>query len=118
MIQVQVLRGQSKQIEAFTIKGHAESGPAGYDLVCAGVSSVSFGAVNAVEALCGFQLEIDQGKSGGFLHCRIPGGIDGDCRHKAELLLEGMMIALRTIEISYGKYIKINDQGGGSHVET
>jgi len=70
--------------------------------------------VNAVEALCGFQLLIDQGKNGGYLNCRFPEGIEQTRREKAGLLLEGMLIALRTIEMSYGKYIKINDQGGGS----
>lgn len=107
MIQVKVSRDQKGRIDAFTIKGHAESGPAGYDLVCAGVSSVSFGAVNAVEALCGFQLIVNQAENGGYLHCQFPDGIEDKNREKAELLLEGMIIALKTIETSYSKYIKI-----------
>jgi uncharacterized protein len=107
MIQVKVSRDQERRIKAFTIKGHADSGPKGFDLICAGVSSVSFGAVNAVEGLCGFQLIVDQAEDGGYLHCQFPEGIDGSVRQKAELLLEGMIIALKTIETSYSKHIKI-----------
>jgi len=118
MIQVKVTRNRNGHIDAFTISGHAGAGPAGFDLVCAGVSSVSFGAVNAVEALCGFSLLIDQNSNGGYLSGRLPDGLEAGKRKKAELLLEGMIIALRTIEMSYGKYIKVNDEGGVFHVET
>lgn len=42
MIKITVYR-DNNQIKTFELSGHAESGPYGYDLVCAGVSAVSFG---------------------------------------------------------------------------
>src|SRR5699024_5743340 len=55
------------ELTGFELSGHAESGPYGYDLVCAGVSAVSFGAINAVMELCNVDLSITQGRSGGYL---------------------------------------------------
>ncbi len=48
MIQILVTRNEHGHVSAFEISGHAESGPYGHDLVCAAVSAVSFGSVNAV----------------------------------------------------------------------
>ena len=41
------------------------------DIVCAGASAVSFGAINAIHELTGITPEIEQGEEG-FLNCRLP----------------------------------------------
>ncbi|WP_226036545.1 ribosomal-processing cysteine protease Prp [Aquibacillus saliphilus] len=107
MIKVIVYRN-NKGINAFELSGHAESGPAGHDLVCAGVSAVSFGAVNAVIKLCEIEPIIDQGGEGGYLRVELPEELDNDTRTKAEWLLEGMLVSLDTIELDYGQYISIS----------
>src|SRR5699024_11963242 len=71
MIQVTVAE-KNNEISAFTISGHANSGPYGYDLVCAAVSAVTFGAVNAVLELAKINLEIDQAGEGGYLAVNLP----------------------------------------------
>lgn len=93
------------QVLSFELKGHADSGPYGYDLVCAAVSAVTFGALNAIEALTDTSLGIEQASSGGYLKASCQAE---EATH-AQLLLEGMLIALRTIEDSYGEHIKIID---------
>lgn len=42
MIKVSVVRNQQKQIVSFEMSGHADAGPHGQDIVCAGASAVSF----------------------------------------------------------------------------
>lgn len=108
MIDVTIKRKQ-KQIEEITISGHAGSGPAGYDLVCAGVSAVSFGSINAVYRLCDLKLLIDQHGEGGYLHIAIPKDISEWQWEKAQLLLEGMIVSLEAIEKEYGTYIQIKN---------
>ncbi|MFC3039270.1 ribosomal-processing cysteine protease Prp [Virgibacillus xinjiangensis] len=108
MIQVTVFRSNN-QIEAFELSGHADSGPYGYDLVCAGVSAVSIGTVNAVMELCEADLEIEQGGEGGYLHVKIPESLNETIREKAGLLFEGMLISLRSIEAEYSQFIKIKN---------
>lgn len=110
MIKVIIKRRADHSIHSFELSGHAESGPHGHDLVCAGVSAVSFGAVNAIYALCQTKLKIEQGKQGGFLRCVVPDYIDQDTNEKVQLLLEGMLVSLQTIENDYGKYIQITQK--------
>lgn len=108
MIRVTVRR-KDKNIQSFEISGHAESGPYGYDLVCAGVSAVSFGAVNAVLELSDVNLEIEQSGEGGYLMVAFPEMHDNKTSEKAQLLFEGMLVSLKTIEIEYGKFIRITE---------
>ncbi|CDQ39443.1 MULTISPECIES: ribosomal-processing cysteine protease Prp [Virgibacillus] len=106
MIVITVIR-ENEQITAFELSGHAESGPYGYDLVCAGVSAVSIGAVNAVMDLCDTDLVIRQGNDGGYLHVTIPTSVSDEKMEKIQLLFEGMLISLSSIEQEYSKFIKI-----------
>ncbi|MFC4558945.1 ribosomal-processing cysteine protease Prp [Virgibacillus kekensis] len=106
MIKVTVYR-KGNLISNFELSGHAESGPYGYDLVCAGVSAVSFGAVNAVMELCESELEVEQGSQGGYLRVFIPDDIDQITMDKIQLLFEGMLVSLKTIEQEYSEFISI-----------
>lgn len=109
MIIVTVFR-KNKQIIAFELSGHAQSGPYGYDLVCAGVSAVSFGAVNAMIQLCEIDLKIKQKNEGGYLHVLLPDSMDVAIMEKTQLLLEGMLISLQTIEREYHQFITIESK--------
>ena len=113
MIQVKVECDEHKQLRSVRISGHADSGPYGYDLVCAGVSAVTFGAVNAIEELCQVELDIEQAEDGGYLHCSVPDSFRTQPNEHVYVLLEGMISSLKTIEASYSEHIQVNDQGGG-----
>ncbi|WP_085509004.1 ribosomal-processing cysteine protease Prp [Thalassobacillus devorans] len=109
MIKVLIYR-RDNEMNGFEISGHAESGPFGNDLVCAAVSAVSFGAVNAVMELCGVEPAIDQGGEGGFLKVMLPEDLEAETESKAKLLLEGMLVSLQTIERDYNQYISITER--------
>lgn len=109
MINVTIYR-LDDQITAFEIAGHAESGPYGYDLVCAAVSAITFGAVNAIIQLCDMELKINQENEGGYLHVQLPDSIKNVAMEKAQILLKGMLISLETIERDYGKFILIRSK--------
>ncbi|HET7522409.1 MAG TPA: ribosomal-processing cysteine protease Prp [Bacillales bacterium] len=114
MVTVEIER-QNNQIVSFMLSGHANSGPYGHDLVCAGVSAVSIGTENAVEVLCGVRLITEQADDGGFLRCTVPGDLDEETEKNVQLLLEGMVVSVRAIVRKYGKYIQLKDQGGERH---
>ncbi|MED3562188.1 ribosomal-processing cysteine protease Prp [Bacillus xiapuensis] len=105
MIGITIDRNYSGEIQSFEISGHAFFADRGKDIVCAGVSAVSVGAINAVHALTGVTPVIEQGN--GFLRCVIPDHLSADIHEKIQILLEGMVISLRTIEEEYGTHIKI-----------
>ncbi|WP_419956046.1 ribosomal-processing cysteine protease Prp [Neobacillus niacini] len=105
MISIKINRSESDSIQSFTISGHAFFADRGKDIVCAGASAVSIGAINAVHALTGVTPLIEQGD--GFLRCVVPDKLPEGTHEKVQLLLEGMIISLQTIEEEYGEHIKI-----------
>ncbi len=109
MIQVTVKRN-GQYIQLIELTGHAESGPYGYDLVCAGVSAVSIGTVNAVMELTDIDINVEQGREGGYLLVTIPEMLHGKDMEKAQLLFEGMLVSLKSIENDYGNFIYIQDE--------
>ncbi|WP_100373622.1 ribosomal-processing cysteine protease Prp [Bacillus sp. FJAT-45037] len=107
MITVLVKRNANQTIKSFTMSGHADSGPHGHDLVCAGASAISFGSVNAIAALCSVELDVDMEEEGGFLRCHVPTGLDDMTFEKVQLLLEGMVVSLQSMAEEYSAYIEI-----------
>jgi uncharacterized protein YsxB (DUF464 family) len=105
MIEITITRNKTGNIQSFEISGHAFFAERGNDIVCAGVSAVSVGAINAVHALTGITPEIAQ--ESGLLHCVLPESLPADTSEKVYLLLEGMVVSLQTIEEQYGQNIKM-----------
>ncbi|SDD23665.1 hypothetical protein SAMN02799630_02948 [Paenibacillus sp. UNCCL117] len=108
MIRIKISRGADGRIVRFQVDGHAQYDERGKDIVCAGVSAVTVGTVNAVEALTGVQLNARM--KHGLLSADIPAQTDADTEHKMQLLLEGMVVMLQSIQQSYGAYITMQDQ--------
>ena len=81
-----------------SIKGHAEFADYGKDLICASVSSIAFGLMNALDEITGVKItELND-------HIEI---INGSGSPKANDFMELALIQLKTIEESYGEFIKV-----------
>ncbi|MDW0118095.1 ribosomal-processing cysteine protease Prp [Sporosarcina thermotolerans] len=104
MIKIIIDEKQSGRISSFEMKGHADFAEHGKDLVCAGASAVSFGAVNAVIALTGITPDIEQGSDGGYLKVVFPETEKDD---EIQLIVRAMIVSLQTIEQDYGQHIKL-----------
>lgn len=105
MITVTITKQQSGRIHSFEMSGHANFAEHGKDLVCAGASAVSFGAVNAIIAITGVTPEISQGSDGGYLCVTFPEIPEKE--HDMQLIAQAMIVSLETIERDYGQHIKI-----------
>lgn len=106
MINITINRKKTGSIQSFIMDGHALYADHGQDMVCAGASAVSFGTINAVHELTGVTPEIEQGEDG-FLKCVIPENLPESVQEKIQVLLEGMVVSLQTIEEQYGEHIKL-----------
>jgi len=116
MIRVAIDRNEDGTIRGFTLRGHAEYGEPGQDIVCAGVSAVTFGTVNAVEALLKVELACEDDQAAGLFKAEVPVVSDPTAADRLQLLLESMVVMLESIEESYGDYIRITrTQGGMRH---
>lgn len=93
----------SGRISSFEMTGHADFAEHGKDLVCAGASAVSFGAVNAIIALTGITPDIDMG-SDGYLKVVLP---ETEKDTEIQLIVRAMIVSLQTIEQDYGQHINL-----------
>ncbi|PGC29169.1 ribosomal-processing cysteine protease Prp [Bacillus pseudomycoides] len=107
MIKITISRTKLGSIQSFKMTGHADYAPHGQDLVCAATTAVVFGSINAVEVLCNVQATIELGSDGGFLTYELSNDLDTHTAEKAQTLLEGLVVSLKTIELDYGKYIRL-----------
>lgn len=107
MITITLVRNAQRAIIRFTVSGHAFYNEPGKDIVCAGVSAVTIGAVNAIEKLTG--LVPDAISESGLLKAETPQSNDPMRNDQVQLLLEGMVAALESIVESYGKYVIIKE---------
>lgn len=107
MITITIVRDDRRAIMRFTVTGHAFYNDPGKDIVCAGVSAITIGAINAIEKLTG--LEPRAVSKSGLLKAEAPRSSDPIRNDQVQLLLEGMVAALESITESYGNYVKIKD---------
>src|SRR5690625_3127184 len=108
MIKINVYR-TNNLITGFEMSCHADSGPYGYDLVCAGVSAVSFGSINAVTSICDLDLSIDMEDSR-YLKVKIPEKVSIEENERIQLIFEAMIVSLLIIENNYIEFIIIKDK--------
>lgn len=101
MIKVEIVYS-NKNLTFIKVKGHANSNEYGKDLVCAAVSAVTVGALNALEDDSKFEIEVE------------PGDVSIDIKEKPSehdlTVLEIMILQLKTIEVSYSSYISIKER--------
>ncbi len=105
MIKIRVKRKETK-ITEIEVNGHAYYDDPGKDIVCAGVSAINFGGLNAVahffqNDLSQFEVKIEEGRT----LLRIS-NLDED---RVQTVLETLVIQFKTIEETYSKYIHVND---------
>lgn len=108
MIRVTVIRDDEGCIATIRVAGHAGYAPRGQDIVCAAVSGIVFGMINAVERVLGVALEVET-PARGDLTCRVPALADEAVRARVNLLLEGMVAALQSLTVEYGRYVQVSD---------
>jgi uncharacterized protein YsxB (DUF464 family) len=99
-----VFKKSSKNIVSVILSGHAEFSSEGYDMVCSAVSAVSLTIANGITEILKVNPEIvmEDGFLSLFLEKLSKEDID-----KCQLLLETMLVGLKSIEISYNKHIRV-----------
>ena len=90
---------KDSQYLSLDVSGHAEYDESGKDLICASVSSIVFGFMNAIDAL-DEDVEIKQLTNTITI-------INHSNSNNVQDYLELTMMQLKTIEESYGDFIKV-----------
>lgn len=105
MIRAQALYRHG-QYRGFRIEGHAGYADEGEDIVCAAVSALVINTVNSIESFTEdrFICDYEDGTVRGWK-------FDGKISPEAKLLMDSLMLGLRTIQKSYGdNYLTVSDR--------
>jgi uncharacterized protein YsxB (DUF464 family) len=108
MIEITIVRNADGRILSFAVEGHAGYAKRGKDIVCAGISAISVGTVNAIETLTGIVLPATM--RNGWLSSEIPLQPEREKEEKLQLLLESMVVMFGTIAESYGKFVAVKEK--------
>ena len=100
MIQITVRYDNLKEFVSLSMIGHADSGPNGHDLVCAAVSAIILGGVNAIEG----KLNVKEDEKKGFLELSKIGEIS----NHDKIVLETIVKQLQSVARDNPKYVKIS----------
>lgn len=73
----------------------------GKDIVCAGVSAIVYGSINAIDQVKKNQIEFKIKEGYTFIKVKKDSS-------DLQLLLKMMLVQLQTLEETYGQFIKIN----------
>lgn len=104
MVEVVFNRVSYKLVE-FKAQGHAESSnEEEFDLVCSAISASSIMIANGITEVLSISAAITE--NDGFLHINLRVLSESDIE-KCQVLMETMLLGLKSIEQSYGEYIKV-----------
>jgi uncharacterized protein YsxB (DUF464 family) len=106
MIKVVVKKENNDYIKCLEVSGHANYAKHGEDIVCAGVSAVIVGGLNALDKLSNKKL-IKAVVKDGYVKIDV---LKQD--QDTKLILQTIMVQLESIEESYSQFVKIIRQGG------
>ncbi len=98
---------KDQKINSFTVKGHANAADYGQDLVCAAVTAVTNGTVNAIEVLTKTDPDVKFDATGGFLQYIVPQETSVENAQVIHILLQAMVVSLETIQKQNDKHIQI-----------
>lgn len=108
MVKVDFVRSKGK-IVSFKIKGHAmpKKESVHIDLICAAISAISQTTLIGIEEVLNIKVKYEI--EDGFLNLNLENQSLVDIE-RCQVLLETMLLGLKSIEITYGKYIKLETE--------
>ncbi|GBG95063.1 hypothetical protein LFYK43_15220 [Ligilactobacillus salitolerans] len=107
MIKVQFFH-TDQQISGFLMRGHADSGDYGHDIVCAAVSVLAINTVNSLEQLALAHPEVvSDDENGGYLKVTLPA--EEVSEQAIQLFLNSLKLGLHDITDNYQKYLTIEN---------
>lgn len=109
MIHATFRQNRCGQLIAVTVRGHANSGRYGEDIVCAAVSVLSITFVNNIQRLAQYQpvVTVDE-EEGGYLALKLPDDLTEEQKEISQILFESFYFALvEDMQEEYENYIQV-----------
>ncbi|WDV44677.1 ribosomal-processing cysteine protease Prp [Clostridiaceae bacterium M8S5] len=106
MIKIEVFLNSLGDIRKYKASGHAGYDEIGKDIVCASISILSYTALNSLIEICGIDVKYNIDDDG-FMEIKIPDDIDKDKRYKAKIVMDTLIIGIKSVIDSYPKYVTL-----------
>jgi uncharacterized protein YsxB (DUF464 family) len=105
VIEAVITRDSGGQVIGIRVSGHSGYAESGSDIVCAAVSAVVQTAILGLKKVQGVGVTDRIGD--GELECRIGRAAGREAQCRVDAITGTMMLGLKDIEQSYGKYLKV-----------
>ena len=116
MIRAVLTQNADGSYTACSVRGHSDHAEAGYDIVCAGASTLALTCVNSLEALCGIPTETTvTACDDGVLAFSLPRDLSAAVMHDAQILLRSLQLGLAALAEQYPDDIHLSISNGGKH---
>lgn len=106
MVKVKFFK-KNKRIYYFEIKGHANAGKYGEDIVCSAISVL--GQTCIIGLLEVVNIPIKQRIEPGYLTCEIPNDLEEAKAREADIIVNTMYLGMKSIQDSYSKFMVIKE---------
>lgn len=108
MIKVLISRNSQGNICYLKVRGHSGFDQPGQDIVCSAVSAIVQTAVMGLIDIVGIEPLYHQ--ESGLADLEIPSGLPDNKVRETALVLETMLLGLKSIELGYSEYISIRER--------
>ena len=100
------------RIRGFTVTGHAGFAEKGEDLICAGISAVTFTGLNALIEVAGFEPVYAIDAETAQVECFLPEDLPEVQFHIAQVILATVRIGFVGIAAENSEYLQVIDERG------
>jgi uncharacterized protein YsxB (DUF464 family) len=109
MIKANFKRDEQGDIVSVELTGHAMTGEAGHDIVCAGVSALTINTVNSLESLAGYEpiVDMEDDRVGGYLYFETIAGLNEEKIQITRILMESLKLGLTEIQNEYPDNVSV-----------
>ena len=101
MIKIAIYKNSQGIYRGFKLLGHAGYSEYGSDIVCSAVSVLVLNTINSIESFTKDSMRVRQDADEGLIEVHFKTDISSDTR----LLMDAMVLGLKTIRNEYKKYI-------------
>lgn len=108
MIKIIVFVDKKKNIHGLTVSGHAGYSKKGEDIVCAGVSALTYTLINGLEANLGIETHCEV--KSGYVNYELPKEIDNETFEKCQLILKTIVLGYKNMYDSYKSFIEVFEE--------
>ena len=101
MIRIAIYKNSQGIYRGFKLLGHAGYSAYGSDIVCSAVSVLVLNTINSIDTFTKDSMKVKQDEKEGMIEVRFTADVSDDTR----LLMDAMVLGLKTIRNEYKKYI-------------